>query len=279
MHVQRARGLTHAQLAGPPRQSPTNLQLPLLHTHATCETAAPPLPLPVVAFCLLFALVAPLLSAAMDSVTQLQNYLSSITSFMTHSLQHATHGSQTVSVDQLTEALMAEHQQHRDLQAAAASASASAAGGAATAAPKSSLLPTIAEGEPAAATATTSQPTDPIPDLAAPLYSGLAPSVEFAMCDRAHQLFKRVLEADVLLASLPTELGPEAQKRQLAQIAYLESYNEKAGQELADAQAEARLWQQRVSAVLQQAAACQLSTTYHAQSDNDTKKEDGAHKK
>jgi len=53
-------------------------------------------------------------------------------------------------------------------------------------------------------------------------------------------------------------------------LAYLEAYNEKAGQELDGARKEAKLWQQRVSYVLQQAAACQLRTYTDSQLDRGT---------
>jgi hypothetical protein len=197
--------------------------------------------------------------AIMDSVTQLQNYLSSITTFMTHSLQHATHGAQTVSVEQLHEALKAEQVAYREMQAAATAKlttpNSTTPGGSASA------------GDQTAAASSAGAVADSslvIPSLDAPLYSGLYPNVEHAMADRAHQLFKRVIEADVLLASLPQELGEAAQRKQLEQLAYLEAYNERAGRELLEAQEEAALWQKRVSHVLQQAAAAQLrSSTNH----------------
>ena len=201
--------------------------------------------------------------AIMDSVTQLQNYLSSITTFMTHSLQHATHGAQTVSVEQLHEALKAEHVAHREMQAAAAKLTTpnfTTPGGSASGADQTAA---------ASSSGAVADSSLVVPSLDAPLYSGLYPNVEHAMADRAHQLFKRVLEADALLASLPQELGEAAQSKQLEQLAYLEAYNEEAGHELQRAQEEAALWQKRVSHVLQQAAAAQLrsSTNQEASSE------------
>lgn len=192
----------------------------------------------------------------MDSVTQLQNYLSSITTFMSQSLQHATHGAGTVTIEQLTEALKAEHTQHREMQAQAQAQSLGGAG--VSSGPSLSSLSDLSV-DPGVG------PSPPsVPDLAAPLFSGLQPGVEFAMTDRAHQLFKRIIEADVLLASLPSELGPDAQRKQMEQLAFLELYNQQAGRELEEAQAEAKIWQQRVTFILQQAAAGQLKTRQQA---------------
>ena len=181
----------------------------------------------------------------MDGVTQLQNYLSSITSFMTFSLQHAWQGAGAVSVEQMQQAVREEHQAHANKSATAAAGSAAAAAAASSTAASSSD-----------ATA-----TPVLPSLDAPQYSGLHPSVEHAMADRAHQLFKRVLEADALMQALPPlHLPPHDLRSQLEQIQYLEGCNQEAGRELEEAQEEAKLWQQRVRCVLQQAAACQLRT-------------------
>lgn len=188
----------------------------------------------------------------MDGVTQLQNYLSSITSFMTFSLQHAWQGAGAVSVEQMQQAVREEHQAH----ALKSSAEGSAAGSTAAAAS------TAASSADAAASPV-------LPSLDAPQYSGLHPSVEHAMADRAHQLFKRVLEADALMQALPPlHLPPHDLTSQAAQIAFLEECNQQAGKELEAAQAEAALWQKRVRFVLQQAAACQLRTSTNQEATN-----------
>lgn len=189
----------------------------------------------------------------MDSVTQLQNYLSSITSFMTHSMQFATYDSQSVTLQHLAESLAAEREEAEKNRMALTAA----AGGAA----QPGMQSIKEEGSPAAASAD-GAPAIVIPDILAPMHSGLQPSVEVAMADRANQLFKRVLEADVLLQALPDQLdGEAAHRRQMEQIAFLEQCNEEAGRELAQAQEEAKLWQKRVSYILQQAAACQLRSS------------------
>lgn len=64
--------------------------------------------------------------------------------------------------------------------------------------------------------------------------------------------------ADVLMASLPATFASE--EEQLKTISLLEAQNAEAGERLAKAQAEATLWQQRVSSVLRQAAAAQLAS-------------------
>lgn len=196
----------------------------------------------------------------MDSVTQAQNYLSSISGLMAASLHGAIVESQSVSVEQLHDTIRAEHQRAAeervkeqtgamDGSAAATSVGVKEEGAAAAAMAQSALDASASPAPP------------PIPDLGAPLYSGLPPSVEIAVSDRAHQLFKRVMEADVLLASLPPLVGGAATlSQQMQQLAYLEVCNQHAGEELAHAQEQAKLWQKRVSYVLQQAAAAQLRT-------------------
>src|SRR4051812_6488495 len=69
----------------------------------------------------------------MDGVTQLQNYLSSITSFMTFSLQHAWQGAGAVSVEQMQQAVREEHQAHALKSAGADGAAGSTAAAAAAA--------------------------------------------------------------------------------------------------------------------------------------------------
>ena len=174
----------------------------------------------------------------MDAVTQLQNYLLSITSFMSMSVQHAWQGAGAVSIEQHKQAVQQEHadaQAQEQQQAAAA---------------KVAALPTIPEagGSTATAAASSDAPTSAaaagppllIPSLSAPLYSGLHPSVEHAMADRAHQLFKRVLEADTLIQALPPlHAAPHDMASQVEQVQFLEAFNEKAGQELKEAQQEA----------------------------------------
>lgn len=206
----------------------------------------------------------------MDSVTQLQNYLSSITTYMTQSLQHATYGALTVSTEQLTEALKAEHQQLAELQAQAAAKGKEAANANANGVTTAAAAATTDDSGATGQALATDASSVVAPELDAPLFSGLHPSVEFPMCDRAQALFKRVIEADVLIGSLPADVGPDAQRRQMEQLAFLESYNEKAGQELAEAEERARLWQQRVAYVLQQAAAGQIRTRHQQTEANAT---------
>ena len=90
------------------------------------------------------------------------------------------------------------------------------------------------------------------------------------MADRAHQLFKRVLEADALIQALPPlDRPPHDLPSQLEQVLWLEAQNERVTADLAAAQQEAKLWQQRVSHVLQQAAACQLRTSIQQNADHE----------
>lgn len=190
----------------------------------------------------------------MDSVTQLQNYLNSITGFMTQSLLHAHHGAQTVSDAQLVQALKDERTRAAELQAEEAAAAAAAAASSTTTAAASA-----ADGTLATTTADSSSPSVPIPDLSSPLYSGLSPSVEHAMCDRAHHLFKRVIEFDSLLQALPP-LSPGEHERQMHMLRSLQEWNASAGLALEKKKEEALLWRKRVSHCLQQAAAGQLNT-------------------
>jgi hypothetical protein len=166
----------------------------------------------------------------MDSITQLQNYVTSIDSFMTESLHAAWNESGSISVEQVQQA-------QREGQSAAAAAEIAADDG----------MPSVNGA--------------PIPSLSAPLYSGLAPGVEFQLENRAHQLFKRVVELDALLQGLPPVHDPQHDLHaQLEQISFLQALSNWAGQELEQAQKEAALWQKRVNYVLQQTAACQLRT-------------------
>lgn len=75
--------------------------------------------------------------------------------------------------------------------------------------------------------------------------------------EKARLILKRIAEADVLMASLPPVCD---EREQLAVIEALEKENKEAGERLAKAQAEAVLWQQRVSAVLQAASHHALAT-------------------
>eukprot|EP00823_Brevimastigomonas_motovehiculus_P002984 TRINITY_DN1794_c0_g1_i1.p1 TRINITY_DN1794_c0_g1~~TRINITY_DN1794_c0_g1_i1.p1 ORF type:complete len:160 (+),score=50.78 TRINITY_DN1794_c0_g1_i1:102-581(+) len=66
--------------------------------------------------------------------------------------------------------------------------------------------------------------------------------------EKAEQIFKRVVEADVLMGSLPAQFASEAEQMKL--IEKLEAENKRAGEKLDDAKKEALLWRERISRVL-----------------------------
>ena len=81
--------------------------------------------------------------------------------------------------------------------------------------------------------------------------------------ERAHQLYKRLSELRTLAECLPAEMATE--EEQLGVLAELNAESEAEQRQLEAVEAEARLWQARLSAALQEAAAAQLTIHTHAQ--------------
>ena len=163
----------------------------------------------------------------MDSLTQLQNYVASIGSFMTDSLHAAWNEAGALTAEQVRQADRERRAAlaNPELPPIPASSPAAAADGSAGGGADGDVL--VVNGVL-------------IPSLNAPLYSGLPPSVEFHMADRAHQLFKRVLEADALMQALPPVHHPEHDlQAQVERIKFLEAHGEKAAHQLKEAQDEA----------------------------------------
>jgi len=74
---------------------------------------------------------------------------------------------------------------------------------------------------------------------------------------KAEEVFKRIVEVDMIVAALPPSYDEEHQLRVLQE---LEEENRRAGERLAAAQEQVLVWQKRVSAVLKQSASHQLNS-------------------
>jgi len=187
----------------------------------------------------------------MDSITQLQNYVTTITQLMTRCVTDAHTATEGVSEEQVKAVLKEEkrqelaRQQQIQQQQQQQQQTADGSGTAASALPSSSS--SISADHPPSASSST-------------LYTGLSLSAESVLTDRAHLIFRRVLEADALIQSLPRGMGDSflEEQRQLSEMAFLQERSEQLGKEIQQAREEAALWQARVRHVLQSAAACQL---------------------
>lgn len=102
---------------------------------------------------------------------------------------------------------------------------------------------------------TTAPATPPAPQLDAAFSASLD--------ERAHQLYKRLSELRTLAECLPADVATE--EEQLGVLAELNTESEAEQRRLEEVEAEARLWQARLSAALQEAAAAQLDIHTHTQ--------------
>jgi TolA-binding protein len=172
----------------------------------------------------------------MDLLTQLQNYVGFLSSYMATNID--TLNMQAPSIAPPTQQALS--------QAAIASSSSSSS--------SSSAPPGLTASGPGGVSLS---PGSPSSLLAIPPAPQLEAAFQSSLEDRAFQLSKRVAELQTLIGSLPAQLSSE--EEQLRELQELQRENEEEQRKLEEAEKEAELWQRRVSHVLQEAAAVQLS--------------------
>ena len=174
----------------------------------------------------------------MDLITQLQSYVGFLSSYMATNIDALNTQAPSIPTPSTNQP---QAQPTTTLSSSSAPAGLTASGA-------SGL--SLAPGSPSSLTA-----LPPAPQLDAAFQSSLE--------DRAFQLSKRVAELQTLIGSLPAQLSSE--EEQLRELQQLQRENEEEQRRLEEAEKEAELWQQRVSYVLQEAAAVQLSIDIETQ--------------
>ena len=115
--------------------------------------------------------------------------------------------------------------------------------------PPSLTQHTTSSSTPPSSSSHSSPSTPPAPQL--------DPAFSSSLDDRGHQLYKRLSELRTLAECLPADVSTE--EEQLQVLAELNAASEVEQRRLEAAEAEARLWQARLSLALQEAAAAQLA--------------------